>query len=176
MLSVTYQPTAVISGRYLSDFPVKITLQPGDIEIDFNRDSKSFSFPVKLKAGKNLFRINLIGLYATDSKVLELIYIPPFQFKSIVFPNPASEIATFHCEATRTIVEMEVVVYSISGEFVRWLPGIADKDYSYVWRTWWNLKNSNGDLVADGVYVCRMTVFDGETKLSQVLKLAVERR
>lgn len=173
--SATYQPTIYISGYYISDFPVKITLQPGDIEMDFNRDSKSFSFPVSLKAGRNIFRINLIGLYATDSKVLVLTYIPPFQFESLVFPNPASEIATFHCEATRTIERMEVFIYSVSGEFVRWLFGVADKDYSYVWRTWWNLKNSQGDLVADGVYVCRVIVDDGKTKLSQVLKLAVER-
>ncbi len=82
-----------------------------------------------------------------------------------VWPNPASDVATFHCETNNTaaIAHAELQIYSAQGARVQTIAATADDGSYVVGPVRWNAAQ-----VAPGIYMARMlvTTTDGQVHQS----------
>ena len=165
----------VIQGRYESDLPLRILVQPGDVQATLDRDSGRFSADLDLKGGINQIRATAMSPGGVRSTSIEVEFQPQFGFReAFVFPNPGRELAQFQCLGDRPIGAMRLEVYQPNGTLIRSIEGVAERSDLRIWRAWWNLKVS-GIPVANGVYPCVFDVeVDGEKHYANVT-LAVER-
>ncbi len=169
------QNPVTIHGKFVSQFPLHIVIQPGDVEATLDRAAGKFSASVQLVGGINTVSATAISPAGVRSTVMEVKFLPEFRFRdAIVFPNPGRELVQFWCTGERPMDAMRVLVYRPDGTLVRTIKGVPEKSDKKIWRTWWNLKSA-GVPIANGLYPCLFEVtVDGETYRTEVT-LAVER-
>jgi len=164
-----------IRGRFESDLPLRIMLQPGDVVAPVDRETGTFSAALTLEGGPNEIKATAINPAGITTRSLSVEFLPLFRFlEAYVFPNPSRELAHFRCLGDRPIDAMRIHVHQPDGNLVRTIEGVADRADGRIWRAWWNLK-VGGLAAVDGLYPC---VFEaevsGEIYHTSVL-LAVER-
>jgi flagellar hook assembly protein FlgD len=92
--------------------------------------------------------------------------------EGVLVPNPAAEAVWISYRLADAAANLEVRIYTVAGELVYKgnSPGTA--------RSFrWDLRNRNGERVADGLYVIELRATDPATGLPdrRILKLAVTR-
>ncbi len=92
------------------------------------------------------------------------------------YPNPMNEATTFYFELTRDVNELQVGVYTLSGKNI-WTTSRydlrADRYPNGETSIVWNGRDDEGDRVATGVYMFRVTVSDGSESSEEFGKIVV---
>ena len=136
-----------LSGKY--SIP---NLLPGKYTVRaFNGLAYSQSSIVDVKEGDNLnlaFNYNLLN----PDKVYS-------------YPNPAAAVdhATLHFETSGQDIDAEMNIFTISGELVKTVSFPQFKVTDNIYEFPWNLKNSNDQNIASGVYIMSVKVRDKAT-------------
>lgn len=184
MLRVTVDPQSLvrqnpmqITGQFEASFPIYIIVHPGNIAAQVDRESRTFTATVPLKAGANQIRVAAIHALGARSVEQTIVFEPDFEWESaLVFPNPSRETnqsVIFRAEANLPIEEMKVFVYASDGTLIKRITGVADRADSRLWRAWWNRKIVYGIQVATGIYVCRFEILVKGNTYSRYRKLII---
>ena len=92
------------------------------------------------------------------------------------YPNPMSEATTFYFELTRDVKELQVGVYTLSGKNI-WSTSRydlrADRYPNGETKIVWDGRDDEGDRVATGVYMFRVTVSAGSEAAEEFGKIVV---
>lgn len=92
------------------------------------------------------------------------------------YPNPMNEATTFYFELTRDVKELQVGVYTLSGKNI-WSTSRydlrADRYPNGDTRIVWDGRDDEGDRVATGVYLFRVTVSAGFEAAEEFGKIVV---
>lgn len=180
-LNGTKNDNVKISGRFFSNTPIRITVEPGKVRAQIERDKGTYSANIKLnQTGDNSIKVTAVDLYSERTVGTTVRYTPKFQLKSaIVYPNPFNpskyDNVVFRVEGNRQIDKLKVFMYAADGTLVKYFRGVGDKRDGKVWRVWWNGGTAYGGQISSGVYSCVFEVeVEDKTYYSRV-KLAVIR-
>jgi len=170
-----------ISGKFSSDIPLRIFIEPNKVWAKIDRGNDSYSANIELpRIGNNLIKATAIYLYGEKAVETTINYIPEFRLESaIAYPNPfnplKNEHLIFRFEGNRPIDQLRVFVYSSDGVLVRYFRGVNDKKDESISRIWWNGITLSGKKISSGVYICVFEIdIEGKTFYNTV-KLSVIR-
>jgi flagellar hook assembly protein FlgD len=91
----------------------------------------------------------------------------------LIYPSPASVVATFCYELGSYADEVTITIYTISGRKVKSITGAsARKGYN---EEMWDTRNDDGNKVANGTYFYKMTVEKDNKKIQKIGKLSIVR-
>ena len=91
----------------------------------------------------------------------------------LIHPSPADVVATFCYELGCYADEVTITIYAISGRKVKSITGAsARKGYN---EEIWDTRNDDGDKVANGTYLYKMTVEKDNKKIQKIGKLSIVR-
>ena len=92
----------------------------------------------------------------------------------INYPNPFSDETTFtfQYQSPNGIGEATIKIYTVYGRLIREIRDTARAGFN---KIAWDGRDEDGDLVANGVYLYKVVVDDGEKTLEKIEKLAITR-
>ncbi len=97
-----------------------------------------------------------------ELKEVGFIYNPLPEAAVFAFPNPAKSETTFRFETPLSPLEAQVLVFDLAGNLVREIAGSEMTTTAPgLYHAPWNLRNSQGDPVASGVYLFMVKVKGG---------------
>ncbi|MFQ5583748.1 MAG: type IX secretion system sortase PorU, partial [Calditrichia bacterium] len=90
------------------------------------------------------------------------------------YPNPFSEDThfTFQFQSPSGFGEVKIKIYTVSGRLIQELEGFARPGFN---KIEWDGRDRDGDRLANGVYIYKIVIDDGERKVEKIEKLAVLR-
>ena len=90
------------------------------------------------------------------------------------YPNPFSEntFFTFQFDSPGGVADVKIRIYTVRGRLIQELEGTARPGFN---KIFWDGRDRDGDLVANGVYLYKIIVDDGQKRLEKIEKLAVIR-
>ena len=91
----------------------------------------------------------------------------------INYPNPFSTSTRFTFQTNRTGADVTVKIYTISGRLIEELRGISVSGYND--DIVWNGRDRDGDTVANGVYLYKIILDDGQDSKEVIEKLVIVR-
>ena len=91
----------------------------------------------------------------------------------INYPNPFTSSTRFTFQTNRSGAGVTVKIYTISGRLIEELHGISVRGYND--EIIWNGRDRDGDPVANGVYLYKIIVDDGQGKKEHIDKLVIVR-
>lgn len=120
---------------------------------------------------------NSVELREGDRASMVFSYDLLSQEKVYSYPNPAvsAEFLTIHFETSGQDADIELNIYTISGELVRTVKPEEMALTNNVYEYQWNMKNQNNQKVASGVYIYQVKVKDKKTseRANVIKKLAI---
>ncbi len=92
----------------------------------------------------------------------------------INYPNPFADETTFtfQYQSPNGIGEASIKIYTVYGRLIREIRDTARAGFN---KITWDGRDEDGDLVANGVYLYKVVVDDGEKTLEKIEKLAITR-
>ncbi len=93
------------------------------------------------------------------------------------YPNPFSDRTqfTFQLMSPGGMADVTIGVYTVTGRKIYEIRDIAQQGFNKLPRDGWDGRDWDGDLIANGVYLYKVTVDDGSKTLEKIEKLAVVR-
>ncbi len=91
------------------------------------------------------------------------------------YPNPFSKETNFYYHLSSSAERVEIEIFTLAGRLIKHLPN-ASKEAGINFSTTWDGKDQDGDRVANGVYIYKVTAegrIDGEAKKKEVFGKAV---
>jgi hypothetical protein len=91
------------------------------------------------------------------------------------YPNPFSKETNFYYHLSSSAERVEIEIFTLAGRLIKHLPN-ASKEAGINFSTTWDGKDQDGDQVANGVYIYKVTAegrIDGEAKKKEVFGKAV---
>ncbi|RMF59192.1 MAG: T9SS C-terminal target domain-containing protein, partial [Calditrichaeota bacterium] len=90
------------------------------------------------------------------------------------YPNPFSDNTyfTFQFQSPNGSAEVTIKIYTVNGRLIRELESFAQPGFN---KVFWDGTDRDGNLVANGVYLYKIVVDDGENTLEKIEKLAIVR-
>jgi hypothetical protein len=91
------------------------------------------------------------------------------------YPNPFSKETNFYYHLSSSAERVEIEIFTLAGRLIKHLPN-ASKEVGINFSTTWDGKDQDGDQVANGVYIYKVTAegrIDGEAKKKEVFGKAV---
>ena len=90
------------------------------------------------------------------------------------FPNPFSNDTYFTFQLVSPVGEAEVIisVYTLTGRKIQEIRDVARPGFN---RIYWDGLDWDGDVIANGVYIYKIVVDDGENRVEKIEKLAIVR-
>ena len=168
----------VVTGTFLSDFPVDIVIHPSRAEASLNRETLTYTATVPLQPGVNELRATARYPLGAVSVAESVILTEKFAWKEIaVFPNPARSdgLTEFRIEANVDITDLQVLIYDSGGNLIKRIEGVSDRLDQRIWRTWWNQQTSYGLAVSPGIYMCHISAISKGETYTHLVKLAILR-
>lgn len=120
---------------------------------------------------------NLIGnLEETDGYTANFIVSDEFRLMDVyTYPNPTNNDTYFTFMLTKVPDELEIKVYTIAGRLIKKLNlTAADLKLNFN-KIYWDCKDEDGDPVANGTYLYKVTLKDSEETISETQKMAIVR-
>ena len=90
------------------------------------------------------------------------------------YPNPFREDTyfTFQFQSPGGSAEVTIKIYTITGRLIREITDLAHPGFN---KIYWDGRDEAGDILANGVYLYKIIVDDGENRLEKIEKLAIVR-
>jgi hypothetical protein len=91
------------------------------------------------------------------------------------YPNPFSKETNFYYHLSSSAERVEIEIFTLAGRLIKHLPN-ASKEAGINFSTTWDGKDQDGDQVANGVYIYKVTAegrIDGGAKKKEVFGKAV---
>ena len=91
------------------------------------------------------------------------------------YPNPFSEMTSFYYHLSQDADRVEIKIFTQAGKLIRHIPFASGRS-GYNFTTTWNGEDQDGDKVANGVYIYKITAegnVNGERKTKEVYGKAV---
>lgn len=90
------------------------------------------------------------------------------------YPNPFARETqfTFQFQSPNGPGEVEIKIYTVSGRLIQIIEDIARPGFN---KIHWDGRDRNGDVLANGVYLYKVTVNDGQRSIEKIEKLAIVR-
>jgi hypothetical protein len=91
------------------------------------------------------------------------------------YPNPFSKETNFYYHLSSNAERVEIEIFTLAGRLIKHFPN-ASKEAGINFSTTWDGKDQDGDQVANGVYIYKVTAegrIDGEAKKKEVFGKAV---
>jgi hypothetical protein len=193
---VSSQPTIIV--QLLDDNGINLTGETGhriELTIDnnikkdvteffvYNEDSYTegqlqYTLPA-LSSGRHELRISAwdnLNNYAeqqvsfTTSTANELILA-----QVVNYPNPFESDTRFTFQfqsPSNNIGELKIKIYTVSGRLIQEIETTATPGFNQIY---WDGRDRNGDILANGVYLYKLIVNDGERSVEKIEKLAIVR-
>jgi hypothetical protein len=193
---VSSQPTIIV--QLLDDNGINLTGETGhriELTIDnnikkdvteffvYNEDSYTegqlqYTLPA-LSSGRHELRISAwdnLNNYAeqqvsfTTSTANELILA-----QVVNYPNPFESDTRFTFQfqsPSNNIGELKIKIYTVSGRLIQEIETTATPGFNQIY---WDGRDRNGDILANGVYLYKLIVNDGERSIEKIEKLAIVR-
>lgn len=93
------------------------------------------------------------------------------------FPNPFSDRThfTFQLVSPGGAAEVTISVYTVTGRKIYEIRDFASQGFNKLPQQGWDGRDWDGDLIANGVYLYKITADDGSHKVEKIEKLAIVR-
>lgn len=120
---------------------------------------------------------NLIGnLEESNGYTANFIVSDEFRLMDVyTYPNPTNNDTYFTFMLTKVPDELEIKVYTIAGRLIKKLNlTAADLKLNFN-KIYWDCKDEDGDPVANGTYLYKVTLKDSEETISETQKMAIVR-
>lgn len=147
-----------------------------DAPVTRDSEDKMFAFRPELSSGKN--RITLIYTNAQSSPD-SLVFEVSSGGEEVVselynYPNPMRENTSFifSADPESDMKEFSIKIYAVSGRLIREIRSVAVAGLNSVQ---WNGRDGDGDIVANGTYLYRLSFTDGINRFEETRKLVILR-
>jgi hypothetical protein len=120
---------------------------------------------------------NLIGnIEESDGYTANFVVSDEFRLMDVyTYPNPTNNNTYFTFMLTKVPDELEIKVYTIAGRLIKKLNlTAADLKLNFN-KIYWDCKDEDGDPVANGTYLYKVTLKDSEETISETQKMAIVR-
>ncbi len=96
---------------------------------------------------------------------------------AVNYPNPFERDTYFTFELNRPIVSADITIsiYTVTGRKIQELRETVQSSGDSFFRVYWDGLDWDGDIIANGVYLYKIVVDDGENRVERIDKLAVVR-
>ena len=96
---------------------------------------------------------------------------------AVNYPNPFERETYFVFELNKPVVSADVTisVYTVTGRKIQELREVVHSEGGSFYRIYWDGLDWDGDIIANGVYLYKIVVDDGENRVERIEKLAVVR-
>lgn len=158
-------------SKNVTDFFVYETdsYQEGRLEYTLPALSTGFH-ELKISCWDNLnnYSERTVTFQTSASTELELVEV-------VNFPNPMSDDTYFTFKTTRPApgAEVNISIYTVSGRKIQDLTSFLDGE-TFI-KIYWDGRDYDGDQVANGVYLYKIKVRDGDKTVEKIDKIAVVR-
>ena len=90
------------------------------------------------------------------------------------YPNPFADDThfTFQFQSPTNFGDVTIKIYTVTGRLIQELETVARPGFN---RLYWDGRDRDGDKLANGVYLYKIIVNDGQRKIEKIEKLAVLR-
>lgn len=90
------------------------------------------------------------------------------------YPNPFAQETqfTFQFQSPHGPGDLEIKIYTVTGRLIQVIEDIARPGFN---KIYWDGRDRNGDVLANGVYLYKVTVNDGQRSIEKIEKLAIVR-
>lgn len=90
------------------------------------------------------------------------------------YPNPFNDDThfTFQFQSPTGFAEVTIKIYTVTGRLIQEIETVARPGFN---KVYWDGRDRDGDILANGVYLYKIIVDDGERKIEKIEKLAVLR-
>ncbi len=143
----------------------------------YQRGKLEYTLPV-LQPGNHTLKISCwdnlnnysereVSFRTTRASALSLVEL-------VNYPNPFSEDTyfTFQLNAPNGSADVTISIYTVTGRKIQEIQTIAEQGFN---KIYWDGRDWDGDLIANGVYLYKVVVDDGENRVEKIEKLAVVR-
>ena len=91
------------------------------------------------------------------------------------YPNPFAGVTYFTFKLTQIPDEMKLKIYTVAGRLIKeFNKSAAELNYDFN-EIYWDGRDQDGDLVANGVYIYKVTMKKGDETQDATQKLAIVR-
>lgn len=139
-----------------------------------------YSYKLVLESGNYNLAVrgrNLIGnIEDSDGYTANFIVSDEFRLMDVyTYPNPTNSDTYFTFMLTKVPDELEIKVYTIAGRLIKKFNlTAADLKLNFN-KIYWDCKDEDGDPVANGTYLYKVTLKDSEETISVTQKMAIVR-
>ncbi|MCB0313466.1 MAG: T9SS type A sorting domain-containing protein, partial [Calditrichaeota bacterium] len=90
------------------------------------------------------------------------------------YPNPFENDTqfTFQYQSPNGLGEISVKIYTVTGRLIQEIQDVARPGFN---KIYWDGRDRDGDQLANGVYLYKITVNDGQNSIEKIDKLAIVR-
>ena len=164
-----------LDGRkvYLADPKIRFVFEPVPEGVEEMLRAR-FRMQYPLEPGRHRFRFVLSDRFGHSAEyTYSLIYEPELKIVDLMnYPNPMRHETSFTFTLTRPAVSGRIKIFSLSGKLLHVLEFIPEVGYNQIP---WNGRDDRGDLLANGVYLYKLMISDGQTQLEKIGKIAIAR-
>lgn len=127
------------------------------------------SHRLKISAWDNLNNYSEEEVYFTTTSASELTLA-----QVVNYPNPFENDTqfTFQYQSPNGLGEISVKIYTVTGRLIQEIQDVARPGFN---KIYWDGRDRDGDQLANGVYLYKITVNDGQNSIEKIDKLAIVR-
>ncbi|WP_457565383.1 type IX secretion system sortase PorU [Caldithrix abyssi] len=163
-LQIDQEAPKDISGFFAYD---KNSFQQGKIEYPLTQ-LKSGEHTIKIQAFDNLNNLNttevLIKVAATDNILLTDV---------VNYPNPFRDQTRFTFQTNVPGADVKIKIYTVTGRLIQELHGVSVMGYND--EIEWDGRDRDGDEIANGVYLYKIILREGNKEKTHIDKLVIMR-
>ena len=167
---------------YLNGNPVYYSLNQTEISYSFNSSNPKYvvTYAPVLKDGE--YSIKVIGKNSVGTLVDSAGYNKSFSvigepklLNVYNYPNPFPKDTYFTFKLTQIPDELKIRIYTVAGRLVKEIEKHAsDLNYDFN-KIYWDGRDQDGDMLANGVYFYKITLVKGDKKDNVIQKMAIVR-
>jgi hypothetical protein len=165
MLQIDDNKPVNLSGYFIYN---KNSFQKGIIDYPMNTLDEG-THSLKITAFDNL---NNPGSEVVDVQVSETTDL--FITDVINYPNPFRDKTKFTFQTNRDGADVTIKIYTVSGRLIQELKGFTSvSGYNEVPDDGWDGRDKDGDIIANGVYLYKIIIKDGDESEEVIEKLVL---
>jgi len=189
---VSNQPTILFELNYSNNFPVGDTtavvftldnkrVYTSKMNVDYDTINKTISYlyEPELEDGQHYLKVTGKPDIITDNSFgIDKLFTVSNKLKAVDiynFPNPASDETDFTFRLAKVPESLDIKIYTIAGRLIKIFELQSYELKTDINKVHWNLKDEDGDKIANGVYLYKVILRDQDKVEHYTQKLAIVR-